>query len=81
MEGFLIIIITAFVAGGAGVWFGYGRGCVVGVESVQLGYESVILEHTQKKKLRVSDKALLLFGFDWVLHFVWGRPSKQFRVK
>ena len=39
------------------------------------------IKSTQKKKLRVSDKALLLFGFDWVLHFVWGRPSKQFRVK
>jgi Fe-S-cluster containining protein len=34
-----------------------------------------------QKKLRVNDNALLRFGFDWVLHFVWGRPSKKFRVK
>ncbi len=34
-----------------------------------------------QKKLRTSDEALLLFGFDWVLHFVWGRPSKKFRMK
>ncbi len=52
MEGFLTIVITALAAGAAGVWFGYGRGCLVGVESVLLGYESVILEHTQKKRLR-----------------------------
>ncbi len=52
MEQFITIIITALVAGGAGVWFGFGRGCTVGVESVLLGYESVILEHGQKKQLR-----------------------------
>ena len=52
MEGFLTIVITAFAAGAAGVWFGYGRGCVVGVESVLLGYESIILEHNQKKRMR-----------------------------
>ncbi len=52
MEGFLTIVITALAAGAAGVWFGYGRGCLVGVESVLLGYESVILEHTRKKRLR-----------------------------
>lgn len=52
MDGLLNIIITAFLAGGVGVWFGYGRGCVVGVESVLLGYETVILEHSQKKPLR-----------------------------
>jgi len=52
VESLLTIIITALLAGGAGVWFGYGRGCVVGVESVLLGYESVILEHNQKQKLR-----------------------------
>ena len=34
-----------------------------------------------QKKLRASDKTLLLFGFDWVMHFVWGQPSKKFRVK
>ena len=39
------------------------------------------VKSTLKKKLHTSDKALLLFGFDWVLHFVWSRPSKQFRVK
>ena len=33
------------------------------------------------KKLRVSDKALLLFGFEWVKFFVWGKPSKQIRPK
>jgi len=32
-----------------------------------------------KKRLRVSDKALLLFGFEWVRFFVWGRPSKKIR--
>ena len=52
MEEILTIIIIAFAAGAAGVWFGYGRGCLVGVESVLLGYESVILDHTQKKRLR-----------------------------
>ena len=52
MENLLTLIITALVAGGAGVWFGYGRGCVVGVESVLLGYESVILEHSKKQHMR-----------------------------
>lgn len=52
MENILTIVITALVAGGAGVWFGYGRGCVVAVESVLLGYESVILEHNKKHKMR-----------------------------
>jgi Fe-S-cluster containining protein len=27
------------------------------------------------KKLRVSDRELLLFGFEWIRHFVWGLPS------
>ena len=65
MEGFLTIVIIALLAGGAGVWFGYGRGCVVGVESVLLGYESVILEHTEKKRLRhlrVPDEHGLALG-------------------
>ena len=34
-----------------------------------------------KKKLRVSDKDLLLFGFEWVRFFVWGIKSKQIRVR
>ncbi len=34
-----------------------------------------------KKKLRVSDKALLLFGFEWIKFFVWGIAGKQFRVR
>ncbi len=32
-----------------------------------------------KKRLRVNDKALLLFGFEWVKFFVWGIPSKKIR--
>lgn len=34
-----------------------------------------------KKRLRVNDKALLLFGFEWVRFFVWGMPSRKIRVK
>lgn len=34
-----------------------------------------------KKRLRLNDKALLLFGFEWVRFFVWGIPSKKIRVK
>jgi Fe-S-cluster containining protein len=34
-----------------------------------------------RRKLRANDNALLLFGFDWVLHFIWGRPSKKIRMK
>jgi uncharacterized protein len=34
-----------------------------------------------KKNLRVSDKALLLFGFDWIRFFVWGMAGKQFRAR
>ena len=65
MEQFLTFVITALGAGALGAWFGYGRGCVVAVESVLLGYESVILEHSQKKKLRhlkVPDDAGLELG-------------------
>jgi len=32
-----------------------------------------------KKKLRISDKALLLFGFEWIRFFVWGIRGKQIR--
>ena len=65
MEQFLTFVITALGAGAIGAWFGYGRGCLVGVESVLLGYETVILEHSQKKKLRhlkVPDDAGLELG-------------------
>lgn len=34
-----------------------------------------------KKKLRRSDKDLLLFGFEWVRLFVWGIKSKQIKVR
>lgn len=34
-----------------------------------------------KKKLRANDKALLLFGFDWIKFFVWGIQSKQIRAR
>jgi Fe-S-cluster containining protein len=34
-----------------------------------------------KKRLRISDKALLLFGFEWVKFFVWAVPSKKLRLK
>ncbi len=34
-----------------------------------------------KRKLRNSDRSLLLFGFDWVKLFVWGIPSKKIRTK
>lgn len=32
------------------------------------------------KKLRASDRELLLFGFDWIRYFVWGLPSKNIRT-
>lgn len=31
------------------------------------------------KKLRHSDRELLLFGFEWIRHFIWGLPSKSIR--
>ena len=31
------------------------------------------------KKLRASDRELLLFGYEWIRHFVWGLPSKNLR--
>jgi len=34
-----------------------------------------------KKKLRINDKALLLFGLEWIKFFVWGIAGKQFRVR
>lgn len=34
-----------------------------------------------QKKIRTRDDALLLFGFDWLRHVVWGQPSHKFRVK
>jgi hypothetical protein len=32
------------------------------------------------KKLRASDRELLLFGFEWIQYFVWGIASKNIRV-
>lgn len=32
------------------------------------------------KKLRASDRELLLFGFEWIGYFVWGIPSKNIRA-
>lgn len=32
------------------------------------------------KKLRASDRELLLFGYEWIRYFVWGIPSKHIRV-
>jgi len=34
-----------------------------------------------KLKIRKNDKALLLFGFEWIKSFIWGLPSKQIRPK
>ena len=31
------------------------------------------------KKLRASDRELLLFGFEWIRYVVWGIPSKHIR--
>jgi hypothetical protein len=31
------------------------------------------------KKLRASDRELLLFGFEWIRYFVWNIPSKNIR--
>ena len=33
-----------------------------------------------RRKLKNSDLALLLFGFEWIQFFVWGMPSKQIRA-
>ncbi len=32
------------------------------------------------KKLRASDRELLLFGLEWIRHFVWGMPSDSIRI-
>ena len=32
------------------------------------------------KKLRASDRELLLFGFEWIRYFVWGLPSDDIRA-
>lgn len=37
------------------------------------------IKKTLAKKLRVSDRELMLFGFDWIRFFVWGLPSKDIR--
>ncbi|MBC2711971.1 MAG: YkgJ family cysteine cluster protein [Desulfosarcina sp.] len=31
------------------------------------------------KKLRISNRELLLFGFEWIRYFVWGIPSRSIR--
>jgi Fe-S-cluster containining protein len=31
------------------------------------------------KKMRASDRELLLFGFDWIRYFVWGIPTRRIR--
>jgi hypothetical protein len=31
------------------------------------------------KKMRASDRELLLFGYEWIRYFVWGLPSKNLR--
>jgi Fe-S-cluster containining protein len=37
------------------------------------------VKKTIVKKLRASDRELLLFGFEWIRYFVWGIPSRQIR--
>jgi hypothetical protein len=37
------------------------------------------VKNTVVKKLRASDRELLLFGFEWIRYFVWGIPSRQIR--
>lgn len=39
------------------------------------------IKSTLSKKLRRNDRTLLLFGFEWVMFFVWGQPSKQMWLK
>ena len=38
------------------------------------------IKKTLVKKLRVSDRELLLFGFEWIQYFVWGTASKHIRT-
>ena len=38
------------------------------------------IKKTLVKKLRASDRELLLFGFEWIRYFVWGIPSKNIRT-
>jgi Fe-S-cluster containining protein len=37
------------------------------------------IKRTLVKKLRASDRELLLFGFEWIRYFVWNLPSKNIR--
>ena len=37
------------------------------------------IKRTLVKKIRISDRELLLFGFEWIRYFVWGIPSKNIR--
>ena len=39
------------------------------------------VKSTLVKKIRQSDEALLEFGFEWIRFFVWGKPSKQMKVR
>lgn len=37
------------------------------------------VKSTLVKKLRASDRELMLFGFEWIRYMVWGIPSKNIR--
>jgi len=39
------------------------------------------VKSTLVKKMRQSDEAVLEFGFEWIRFFVWGKPSKQMKVR
>ncbi len=39
------------------------------------------VKSTLVKQMRRSDRALMEFGFEWIRFFVWGKPSKQIRLK
>ncbi|MFO7712865.1 YkgJ family cysteine cluster protein [Desulfosarcina sp.] len=47
-------------------------------------FQSTFLKRYRVKRelvnrLRVSDRELLLFGFEWIRYFVWGLPTKSMR--
>lgn len=37
------------------------------------------VKKTLVRRLRADDRDLLMFGFEWIMHFVWGIPSKDIR--